>query len=84
MDYEKVKTFPRVHKQQVKSALPWRERSSVSEIDFCDLGHHGCQHDCLSPTPAGARGAFGLNLDGKTCSSECTKLPNATQLQVGE
>ncbi|CAB1334172.1 unnamed protein product [Coregonus sp. 'balchen'] len=40
-------------------------------IDYCDLGNHGCQHDCVS-TPESyicrcTRG-YVLNLDGKTCS----------------
>ena len=44
-----------------------------SGIDYCDLGNHGCQHDCVS-TPESyvcrCKKGYVLNLDGKTCSSE--------------
>uniref|UniRef100_A0AAZ3QL95 Matrilin 2 n=1 Tax=Oncorhynchus tshawytscha TaxID=74940 RepID=A0AAZ3QL95_ONCTS len=40
-------------------------------IDYCDLGNHGCQHDCVSsPESYVCRCTRGyvLNRDGKTCS----------------
>lgn len=47
---------------------------SSSEIDYCDLGNHGCEHDCVS-VPASyicrCKKGYVLNLDGKTCSSKC-------------
>uniref|UniRef100_A0A8C7CSK7 Matrilin 2 n=1 Tax=Oncorhynchus kisutch TaxID=8019 RepID=A0A8C7CSK7_ONCKI len=40
-------------------------------IDYCDLGNHGCQHDCVSSPESYVcrctRG-YDLNRDGKTCS----------------
>uniref|UniRef100_A0A8C7CUL0 Matrilin 2 n=1 Tax=Oncorhynchus kisutch TaxID=8019 RepID=A0A8C7CUL0_ONCKI len=42
-------------------------------IDYCDLGNHGCQHDCVSSPESYVcrctRG-YDLNRDGKTCSSK--------------
>uniref|UniRef100_A0A667ZQ82 Matrilin 2 n=1 Tax=Myripristis murdjan TaxID=586833 RepID=A0A667ZQ82_9TELE len=39
--------------------------------DFCDLGNHGCEHDCVSTTESyicRCKKGYVLNLDGKTCS----------------
>lgn len=48
--------------------------SSSSEIDYCDLGNHGCEHDCVSVPESyicRCKKGYVLNLDGKTCSSKC-------------
>ncbi|XP_076869102.1 matrilin-1-like isoform X1 [Brachyhypopomus gauderio] len=41
-----------------------------SEIDFCDLGDHGCEHDCVSTSDSymcRCRKGFRLHADGKSC-----------------
>uniref|UniRef100_A0A8C7F2M7 Matrilin 2 n=1 Tax=Oncorhynchus kisutch TaxID=8019 RepID=A0A8C7F2M7_ONCKI len=44
-----------------------------SNMYYCDLGNHGCQHDCVSSPESYVcrctRG-YDLNRDGKTCSSK--------------
>ncbi|KAI4880440.1 hypothetical protein NFI96_000305 [Prochilodus magdalenae] len=42
-------------------------------IDFCDLGNHGCEHNCIN-TPESymckCKKGFILNMDGKSCSKK--------------
>uniref|UniRef100_A0A3Q1B2X3 VWFA domain-containing protein n=1 Tax=Amphiprion ocellaris TaxID=80972 RepID=A0A3Q1B2X3_AMPOC len=48
--------------------------SRSSEIDYCDLGNHGCEHNCVSVPESyicRCNKGYILNLDGKTCSSTC-------------
>lgn len=58
---------------------------SLSEIDFCDLGDHGCQHDCFSTPDSYVcrcwRG-FHLNPDGRTCSSQCRQISPVLRLEL--
>uniref|UniRef100_A0A4W5PXN4 Matrilin 2 n=1 Tax=Hucho hucho TaxID=62062 RepID=A0A4W5PXN4_9TELE len=54
-----------------------QNQCGLAGIDYCDLGNHGCQHDCVSsPESYICRCTRGyvLNLDGKTCSNGSAKI----------
>lgn len=56
-----------------RSTTALTEHSSPSGIDYCDLGNHGCEQDCVSIPESyicRCKKGYVLNLDGKTCSSE--------------
>lgn len=53
---------------------PVHEYLLLSGIDYCDLGNHGCEQDCVSIPESyicRCKKGYVLNPDGKTCSSKC-------------
>uniref|UniRef100_A0A3B4XE34 Matrilin 2 n=1 Tax=Seriola lalandi dorsalis TaxID=1841481 RepID=A0A3B4XE34_SERLL len=57
---------------QIETLISVFQSKLCGEIDFCDLGNHGCEHDCVSVPESyicRCKKGYVLNLDGKTCSS---------------
>ncbi|XP_075897101.1 matrilin-4-like isoform X2 [Nelusetta ayraudi] len=56
---------------QMETLISVYQSKFCGEIDFCDLGDHGCEHDCVT-IPASyicrCKKGYVLNPDGKTCS----------------
>uniref|UniRef100_A0A3B4XK15 Matrilin 2 n=1 Tax=Seriola lalandi dorsalis TaxID=1841481 RepID=A0A3B4XK15_SERLL len=56
---------------QIETLISVFQSKLCGEIDFCDLGNHGCEHDCVSVPESyicRCKKGYVLNLDGKTCS----------------
>uniref|UniRef100_A0A4W4G510 VWFA domain-containing protein n=1 Tax=Electrophorus electricus TaxID=8005 RepID=A0A4W4G510_ELEEL len=62
---------------QIDTLIALFNSTLCTEIDFCDLGDHGCEHDCVS-TPDSymcrCKEGFILRTDAKSCSSGAMDL----------
>uniref|UniRef100_A0A8C9TZF1 Matrilin 2 n=1 Tax=Scleropages formosus TaxID=113540 RepID=A0A8C9TZF1_SCLFO len=55
---------------QMESLTAIFQAKLCAGIDYCDLGEHGCEHDCVSTSfICRCRRGYALNPDGKTCTS---------------
>uniref|UniRef100_A0A672GQG2 Matrilin 2 n=1 Tax=Salarias fasciatus TaxID=181472 RepID=A0A672GQG2_SALFA len=55
---------------QIETLISVFQSKLCGGIDYCDLGNHGCEHDCVSVPESyicRCKKGYVLNLDGKTC-----------------